>query len=64
MRVTAESGVEPLAVYQNWVEVLGFLDRYPSTQLLSGRLDKGASLSAFADSARPDEQPLLTPIDR
>ncbi|MFE7423312.1 hypothetical protein [Rhodococcus sp. NPDC057529] len=64
VRVTAESGVEPIAVYTNWVEVLGFLDRYPSTKLLAGRLDKGASLSAFADSARRDEQPLLTPIDR
>ncbi|MFD7008021.1 hypothetical protein [Rhodococcus jostii] len=64
VRVTAESGVEPVAVYRNWVEVLGFLDRYPSTKLLAGRLDKGASLSAFADSARRDEQPLFTPIDR
>lgn len=64
VRVTAESGVEPTAVYRNWVEVLGFLDRYPSTQLLAGRLDKGASMSAFADSARRDERPLLTPIDR
>ena len=64
VRVTAESGVEPTAVYGNWVEVLGFLDRYPSTQLLAGRLDRGASLSAFTDSARRDERPLLTPIDR
>ncbi|MBC2644522.1 hypothetical protein H5400_37845 [Rhodococcus wratislaviensis] len=64
VRVTAESGVEPTAVYWNWVEVLGFLDRYPSTQLLAGRLDRGASLSVFADSARRDERPLLTPIDR
>ncbi|MFV9454457.1 hypothetical protein ACNJ7E_13495 [Rhodococcus sp. NM-2] len=64
IRVTAESGVEPTAAYQNWVEVLGFLDRYPSTQLLAGRLDKGADLSAFAASARRDERPLLTPIDR
>ncbi|MGW4336419.1 hypothetical protein ACWEK5_26935 [Rhodococcus koreensis] len=64
VRVTAESGVEPTAAYRNWMEVLGFLDRYPSTQLLAGRLDKGASLSAFADSARHDEQPLFTPIDR
>ncbi|MFC9358718.1 hypothetical protein ACFTZB_19380 [Rhodococcus sp. NPDC057014] len=62
--VDAESGIEPIAVYRNWVEVLGFLDQYPSTQLLAGRLDKGASLSAFADSARRDEQPLLTPIDQ
>ncbi|MFV9454926.1 hypothetical protein ACNJ7E_15970 [Rhodococcus sp. NM-2] len=64
VRVTAESGVEPIAVYSNWVEVLGFLDRYPSTQLLAGRLDKGVSLSAFADSARRDDQPLFTSIDR
>ena len=63
-RVTAEFGVEPIAVYRNWLEVLGFLDRYPSTKLLAGRLDKGASLSAFADIARRDEQPLFTPIDR
>ncbi|QYB07713.1 hypothetical protein I1A62_26250 [Rhodococcus sp. USK10] len=64
VRITAESGVEPIAVYSNWVEVLGFLDRYPSTKLLAGHLDKGMSLSAFANSARRDEQPLLTPIDR
>ncbi|MFE5708195.1 hypothetical protein [Rhodococcus koreensis] len=64
VRVTAEAGVEPIAVYRKWVEVLGFLDRYPSTQLLAGRLDKGASLSVFADSARRDDQPLFTPIDR
>ena len=64
VRVTAESGVEPTAVYRNWVEVLGFLDRYPSTHLLAGHLDRGAGLAAFADSARRDERPLLTPIDR
>lgn len=65
VRVTAEYGAESVDVYWNWVEVLGFLDRYPSTQLLAGRLDKGAaSLSAFTDSARRDERPLLTPIDR
>ncbi|WP_370185233.1 hypothetical protein [Rhodococcus wratislaviensis] len=64
VHVTASSGVEPVVVYRNWAEVLGFLDRYPSTQLLAGRLDKDASLSAFADSARRDDQPLLTPIDR
>jgi hypothetical protein len=60
----ASSEANPAAVYRNWIEVLGFLDRYPSTQLLAGRLDKGASLSAFADSARCDEQPLFTSIDR
>ncbi|MDH6291997.1 hypothetical protein [Rhodococcus opacus] len=64
VRVTADSGVEPIVVYRNWVEVLGILDRYPSTQFLAGRLDKGASLSAFSDSARRDDRPLLTPIDR
>ncbi len=64
VRVATESGVEPVVVYRNWVEVLGFLDRYPSAKLLAGRLDKGASLSVFADSARRDEQPLFTPIDR
>ncbi|WP_257014441.1 hypothetical protein [Rhodococcus sp. ACPA1] len=64
VRVTTESGVDPTAVYWNWVEVLGFLDRYPSTQLLAGRLDKGAELAAFAANARRDERPLLTPIDR
>ncbi|MFC9357492.1 hypothetical protein ACFTZB_13090 [Rhodococcus sp. NPDC057014] len=64
VRVTARSGVEPVVVYRNWIEVLGFLDRYPSAKLLAGRLDKGASLSVFADSARRDEQPLFTPIDR
>ncbi|MGW5153226.1 hypothetical protein [Rhodococcus koreensis] len=64
VRVTTESGVEPVVVYRNWVEVLGFLDRYPSTKLLAGRLDKGASLSVFADSARRDDQSLFTPIDR
>ncbi|MFC9362716.1 hypothetical protein ACFTZB_39840 [Rhodococcus sp. NPDC057014] len=64
VRVTAKSDVEPVAVYTNWVEVLGFLDRYPSTQFLAGRLDKGASLSAFAEGARRDDQPLFTPIDR
>ncbi|MGV9868388.1 hypothetical protein [Rhodococcus koreensis] len=60
----SSSGANPAAVYRNWVEVLGFLDRYPSTKLLAGRLDKGASLSAFADNARHDDQPLFTPIDR
>ncbi|MCQ4121013.1 hypothetical protein [Rhodococcus tibetensis] len=64
IRVTVESGVEPTAAYKNWVEVLGFLDQYPSTQLLADHLDKGADLSAFADSARRDERPLLTSIDR
>ncbi|EHI41395.1 hypothetical protein OPAG_08215 [Rhodococcus opacus PD630] len=58
------SGTNPTGVYTNWMEVLGFLDRYPSTQLLACRLDKGADLSAFAASARRDERPLLTPIDR
>ncbi|PBC39427.1 hypothetical protein CJ179_35970 [Rhodococcus sp. ACS1] len=60
----AAGGANPAVVYRDWVEVLGFLDRYPSTQLLAGRLDKGAGLSAFADNARRDERPLLTPIDR
>ncbi|MFD9668898.1 hypothetical protein ACFWAY_46300 [Rhodococcus sp. NPDC059968] len=60
----ASSGANPATAYRNWIEVLGFLDRYPSTHLLAGRLGKGASLSAFADSARCDERALITPIDR
>lgn len=46
-------------------EVLGFLDRYPSTQLLAQRLDRaGADLSVFANALRRDDRPLFTPIDR
>lgn len=60
----ATDDMNPVEVYANWVEVLGFLDRYPSTRLLAGRLDGSADLAAFADHARRDDRPLLTPIDR
>ncbi|MBV6759942.1 hypothetical protein [Rhodococcus opacus] len=56
--------VNPVSVYRNWEDVLGFLDRYPSTRLLAGRLDSNADLTSFADSACLDDRPLLTPIDR
>ena len=50
LRIPA-SDVNPVDVYSNWLEVLGFLDRYPSTRLLAGRFDGDADLTAFADSA-------------
>jgi hypothetical protein len=54
-----------VAMHRSWVEVLGFLDRYPSTQLLAQRLDRaGAGLAAFAEMMRSDDRPLFTPIDR
>lgn len=43
--------VSAVAVCRRWVEVLGFLDRYPSTQLLSQRLAAGADLSRFRSHA-------------
>ncbi|MFZ2178717.1 MAG: hypothetical protein WAW17_32740 [Rhodococcus sp. (in: high G+C Gram-positive bacteria)] len=66
IRVAASStgDVSAVEVYRNWVEILGFLDRYPSARLLAGRLDTKADLSAFAKSARHDTRPLLSPIDR
>ncbi|WP_252189763.1 MULTISPECIES: hypothetical protein [unclassified Rhodococcus (in: high G+C Gram-positive bacteria)] len=58
--LTAENGALVVRV-----EVLGFLDRYPSTQLLAQRLDRdGADLSLFAEAPRRDERSLFTPIDR
>ncbi|EID76970.1 MULTISPECIES: hypothetical protein [Rhodococcus] len=57
--------VSAATVSQRWGEVLGFLDRYPSTQLLAQRLDRaGADLSVFANALRRDDRPLFTPIDR
>ncbi|SEB29866.1 hypothetical protein [Rhodococcus koreensis] len=53
-----------VAVYHGWLEVLGFLDRYPSTSLLAQSLGRGADLTAHAATARRDDRPLLTPIDR
>lgn len=52
------------AVYRRWLEVLGFLDSYPSTSMLVQSLDRGADLTAHAATARRDARPLLTPIDR
>ncbi|MFE7419970.1 hypothetical protein [Rhodococcus sp. NPDC057529] len=54
----------PVAAYQNWIEVVGFLDRYPSTKLLARQLGKEADLSGFAECVRHDDRPLLMPIDR
>ncbi|MFD7010640.1 hypothetical protein [Rhodococcus jostii] len=54
----------PFVAYRNWIEIVGFLDRYPSTGLLSQHLDKKADLSGFVESARHDDRPLLMPIDR
>ncbi|MEU2004529.1 hypothetical protein ACH47B_26360 [Rhodococcus sp. NPDC019627] len=51
-------------VYRRWLEILGFLDRHPSTALLAQYLDAGKDLSAHAATALLDERPLLTPIDR
>ena len=56
--------INSVDVYRNWVEVLGFMDRYPSTRLLATRLDANVDLTAFADHTRCDDRPLLTPIDR
>lgn len=53
-----------VAVYRRWLEVLGFLDSYPSTSMLAQLMDRGADLTAHAATARRDERPLLTPIDR
>ncbi|EKT79715.1 hypothetical protein WSS_A25870 [Rhodococcus opacus M213] len=53
-----------VAVYQRWLEVLGFLDSYPSTSMLAQWMDRGTDLTAHAAAARRDERPLLTPIDR
>jgi hypothetical protein len=53
-----------VAAYWNWIEVVGFLDRYPSTGLLAQYLVKKADLSGFAESVRHDDRPLLMPIDR
>ena len=53
-----------VAVYRRWLEVLGFLDSYPSTSMLAQSLDQGADLTAHAAAARRDDRPLLTPIDR
>ena len=62
-----DNGVGPVsavAVFRRWVEVLGFLDRYPSTQLLARRLDAGADLSRFVEAMREDDRPVVTSIDR
>ena len=63
LRIPIED-VNSVDVHSNWIEVLGFLDRYPSTRLLAARLDANADLTAFADHARYDDRSLLTPIDR
>ncbi|KAF0957176.1 hypothetical protein MLGJGCBP_07891 [Rhodococcus sp. T7] len=62
LRIPTEE-VNSVDVHSNWIEVLGFLDRYPSTRLLAARLDANADLTAFTDHARCDDRPLLT-IDR
>lgn len=53
---------DAVAVYRRWLEVLGFLDRYPSTAAL--HLERSADLTVHAATARRDDQPLLAPIDR
>ncbi|WP_213571415.1 hypothetical protein [Rhodococcus sp. USK13] len=57
--------VSAVAVFRRWVEVLGFLDRYPSTRLLAQRLDRdGAGLAAFAEFVCRADRPVVMPIDR
>ena len=61
----SDGPVSAVAMHRRWVEVLGFLDRYPSTQLLAQRLDRdGEDLSSFAETMRRDDRQLVMPIDR
>ncbi|MDJ0361028.1 recombinase [Rhodococcus sp. H29-C3] len=66
-RAVAAAGVSPVLVLRRWCEVLGFLNRYPSTTMLAERLRAGSetALSGYDQGILPHgDRPLLTSIDR
>ncbi|MDZ7931235.1 MAG: recombinase [Rhodococcus sp. (in: high G+C Gram-positive bacteria)] len=63
----AGAGVSPSLVLRRWCEVLGFLNRYPSTTMLGERLrpgDESALIGYDKGVLSPGDRPLLTSIDR
>lgn len=63
----AVAGVSPVLVLRRWCEVLGFLNRYPSTTMLGERLRPGnetALIGYDTNVLSHGGRPLLTSIDR
>lgn len=63
----AEAGVSPVVVMRRWCEVLGYLNRYPSTTMLAERMGLGdeAALTGYDKGVLSQgDRPLLTSIDR
>ncbi|BAH56185.1 hypothetical protein [Rhodococcus opacus] len=60
-----ESPEIPLAaIYRDWIEVLGFLDRNHATTTIAKHVKAGRDLTGFDAGYRADDRPLLTSINR